>query len=365
MTFGEHVFQYCERGTDAALWAEPINAVSNAGFFLAALIFWQLVLWRPREERSPDHYLFVALVFLIGCGSLAFHLYANEGTELADVIPISLFMLVYLGFALNRFLSVPPGWTVLLVAIFTALVAVSMRVDCWDGGIGWQSAVEGAKPCLNGSMSYLPALGALIIVGMVAAERRHRAAPYLLWAAVVFTVSIVLRSLDFALCDQIEIDGRDVGTHFVWHLLNAVVLFLLLRASLETKTRELAAVEAEPSPTPVRTPVEATLAKKELDESPAVASAGEDAAVKVALSEPKPKDEASEAEPEPAEKAEPEPEAESAQEPDPPEPKDEKPEAQDGPGKAPAEDAPKEELEEEPSEAPAPKTGRGRKKPTA
>ena len=65
--------------------------------------------------RSADHYLFIALVFLIGLGSLAFHLLADGASLLADVVPIDVFMLVYLGFALNRFLRVPPGWTVLIL----------------------------------------------------------------------------------------------------------------------------------------------------------------------------------------------------------------------------------------------------------
>ncbi|MHA1133999.1 MAG: ceramidase domain-containing protein, partial [Alphaproteobacteria bacterium] len=250
MTLGEHVFQYCERGTDTALWAEPLNAVSNAGFFLAALIFWQCLLWRPREQRSADHYLLIALVFLIGLGSLAFHLFATAGTELADVIPITVFMLVYLGVALNRFLSVPPGWTVLLVAGFAGLMAAAAQVHCWDRGIGLAGTVEGSKTCLNGSMSYLPALAAMIIVGMLAAERRHRAAPYVLGAAVVFIVSVLLRSLDFVFCDEVTIDGRDVGTHFMWHLLNAVVIFLLLRATLETGFKEVPLEESGPAPVP-------------------------------------------------------------------------------------------------------------------
>ena len=233
MTFGEHVFLYCERGTNAALWAEPINAISNAGFFLAALIAWQLLLWRPPEERSPDHFLLVGLTFLIGFGSLAFHLYADQGTEFADIVPIGLFMMVYLGFALNRLLSVPPGWTVLIVAGFVALVGAAMQVQCWEGGIGLPGTdVAGAKLCLNGSIGYLPALGALIIVGMLLTEAHHRAAPYVVWAAVIFTISIILRSVDMSFCDQVVIDGREVGTHFIWHLLNAVVIFLLLLASL-------------------------------------------------------------------------------------------------------------------------------------
>jgi hypothetical protein len=234
MNFGEHVFLYCERGTNAALLAEPINAVSNAAFLLAALVGLQLVMWRPPEERNPDLFLLPVLVLFIGLGSLAFHLYADRGTALADVLPISLFMLVYLGFALNRFLGVPPGFTVLLVIGFAAIVAITMQVQCGEGAIGFAGAeLKNAKPCLNGSLFYLPALAALIVVGLVLHERGHRAAPWLLWAAAIFAVSITLRSLDLALCDKVVFEGRKVGTHFAWHILNALMLFLLLRASLE------------------------------------------------------------------------------------------------------------------------------------
>ena len=109
MNLSEHVFLYCERGTNEALLAEPLNAASNISFLLAALAALVLLLRRPREERSADQSLFIALVFLIGLGSLSFHLLADRASLLADVIPINVFMLVYLGFALNRFLGMPPG----------------------------------------------------------------------------------------------------------------------------------------------------------------------------------------------------------------------------------------------------------------
>jgi hypothetical protein len=278
MTFGEHVFSYCERGTDAALWAEPINAISNAGFILAALVAWQLLLWRPPEERSPDHFLLIGLTFLIGLGSLAFHVYADQGTELADVIPIGLFMMVYLGFALNRFLAVSPGWTVLIVTGFAAIVAATMQVQCWAGGVGIPGAeIVGAKPCLNGSIAYLPALGALIIMGMVLTERHHRAAPYVIWAAIIFTGSILLRSVDMSFCDRVVIDGRNVGTHFIWHILNAVVIFLLLLASLRAGPVFDAVAKKAPKP-PVVVPAE--LASVEIvrtEAAPAEAVSAEDA----------------------------------------------------------------------------------------
>lgn len=234
MTFGENVFLYCERGANEALWAEPFNALSNGAFLLAALAGFFLVLRGPREERNADQFLLPVLVLFIWLGSLAFHLYATRAAALADVVPISVFMLVYLGLALNRFLGIPPAWTTLLVAGFAAIVAITMQVRCGAGFIGFPGPdTAGVKPCLNGSLFYLPALAALIVVGLTLAERGHKAAPWLLWAASIFAVSITLRSLDLALCDKVVVEGRKVGTHAAWHVLNALTLFLLMRASLE------------------------------------------------------------------------------------------------------------------------------------
>ena len=234
MTLGEHVFLYCERGTNEALLAEPVNGLSNGAFLLAALAGFFMVLRQPEEERNTDQFLLPALVLFIGLGSLAFHLYANRAAELFDVVPIGVFMLVYLALALNRFLCIPPATTAFLMIGFTAIAAIVMQVRCGQDFIGFPAAeVPGVKPCLNGSLAYLPALAALIIVGLVLSERGHKAAPWLLWAAAIFTVSITLRSLDLALCDKVVIQGRNTGTHAAWHVLNALALFLLMRASLE------------------------------------------------------------------------------------------------------------------------------------
>ena len=280
MILGEHVFLYCERGTSTALSAEPINAVSNIAFILAALMGLQLLEWRPREQQTLDHFLLIGLVALIGIGSFAFHLFATQETELLDVIPIAVFTLVYLGFALNRFLGVPPGWMVLLVIGFTALMGAATQVRCWDGGVGLAGPdVQGAKPCLNGSVFYLPALGALIVVGLLLEERRHRAAPYVLWAAAIFAVSLTLRSLDIALCDKLLLEGRKVGTHAAWHVLNALALFLLLRASLEARPSAEATGGIPPDEVEERRPTILVDKPPVEPEAPAVAETEQVAAV--------------------------------------------------------------------------------------
>ena len=63
----------------------------HAAFVLAALAALLLLLRRPREMRSADHMLLIALVFVIGLGSLAVDLLAHEASLLADMIPIDAF----------------------------------------------------------------------------------------------------------------------------------------------------------------------------------------------------------------------------------------------------------------------------------
>ena len=82
------------------------------------------------------------------------------------------------------------------------------------------------RPLLSGSAAYAPALLALVVTGSVLAARSHRVGRYLLAAAAVFFVSLTLRTLDEPLCSVLP-----SGTHFLWHLLNAATLAILLVAA--------------------------------------------------------------------------------------------------------------------------------------
>ena len=53
---------------------------------------------------------------------------------------------------------------------------------------------------------------------------------------------MAFRSLDLALCDAYQFQGRKIGTHFIWHLLNGLTLFLLLRANFEVGPESRAVV---------------------------------------------------------------------------------------------------------------------------
>jgi hypothetical protein len=224
------IFAYCERGLDPSFWAEPFNALTNFGFILAGLFAaWELSR-RPKEEGKLFRYFLVLIVFVIGIGSFLFHTYATPWASAADVIPIGVFMLVYLGYALHTFVGVPLILAVPAIGGFAFVIRQAMAVQCDALGFSWPLLEK--TNCLNGSFGYLPALAAMLLIGAWLAVRRHAATPYVLGAAMVFMVSVTFRATDRIWCNTISFMDKAVGTHFLWHTLNSVVLFLLLLAAI-------------------------------------------------------------------------------------------------------------------------------------
>jgi Ceramidase len=202
---------YCER-TDPTFWSEPANAVSNVAFLVAAaaaFIRW----WRGDRADWPALAL-IGVVTAVGIGSLTFHTVATRGAVLADVIPIAVFIYGYLFLALRRFLRLP---CIAAGAIVVAYAAAAQGI----------SALAPPR-FLNGSVGYLPALAALIAVAAVAKEEEVRRG--LALAALLFAISLALRAADIALCPAFPL-----GTHFAWHILKAVVLYVLLRTAMSAR----------------------------------------------------------------------------------------------------------------------------------
>ncbi len=244
MDWTQKVFAYCERGLNPAFWAEPVNATTNAGFLIASIIAFALLYSEPNHKRTLTRHLLIALVFIIGVGSFLFHTFATRWAAIADVAPIGIFMLAYLVFALRRFVGANVFWSLVGLALFIGAMMAAGRLQCWDGQIGFNLDIpEGARGrCLNGSVGYLPAWASMLLIGgyltAFASETftRRRTAPLVLSAGLVFTASVAFRSFDMALCQTFTIAGTPIGTHFMWHVLNAITLFLLLVAAIRHPT---------------------------------------------------------------------------------------------------------------------------------
>ncbi|MGW9328567.1 ceramidase domain-containing protein [Bosea sp. NPDC055594] len=208
-------YGYCER-TDPSFWAEPLNAWSNGAFLLAALAG-LILLWRVRRADWPVAIL-ITLVFAIAIGSFLFHTMPRRWTLLADMVPIQLFAFFYFGLALRRFFGLAPAAAFLgTLAFLAASSALAAVLALW------------LPPVLRGSAGYAGFVLALFGVAAALAVRGQAGATarQIGLAGLVFGLSLTFRSLDGLACQHVPF-----GLHWAWHLLNATVLYLLLRAAL-------------------------------------------------------------------------------------------------------------------------------------
>ena len=218
MDWTRQIDGYCERA-GPEFWAEPLNAATNGAFILAALVGLVVALRSGRLD-GPVAYL-AALTFVIGIGSFLFHTFATVWAAMADTTPIALFIFSYFAIAMNRFAGFGWGRALALAVAFQAGMVL----------MSWALRATVA-PYIGSSTSYIPAFVALLGVGAWLSARAHPAGRWLIAAAGVFAVSLTFRTLDAPLCAD-----WPPGTHFLWHLLNGVVLGTLVLAVVRHGTR--------------------------------------------------------------------------------------------------------------------------------
>ena len=202
----EAVDLYCER-IGPSLWGEPLNATTNAALLLAAWLSWRYA--RRSNAATGGVLLLIALVTAFGIGSTLFHTFANTITRWLDVLPIAAFMTAYVWLYLRRVLRASAAVATISTAAFVAVVAAARQFH----------------DILNGSLFYAPAFVVLIGIGLahlLTAQHERRA---LIGAAGALLAAIVFRTIDNSVCTAFPI-----GTHFLWHLLAALTVYLAMRA---------------------------------------------------------------------------------------------------------------------------------------
>lgn len=202
----EYIDIYCERLAPGLL-AEPLNALTNLSFIIAAFFVFRLT--KAQQKFDAKTKLLIFLLLAIGTGSASFHTLATKAAMLADVLPILLFQIAFIWLYALDVMKINALRTSLL---FLAFMVCTITAEQIPAGI------------LNGSLSYAPAF--LFLSGFALWHWKNaRVEKYTLVAAVLaFLLSLTFRSIDMALCPSIAI-----GTHFLWHLLNGLVLYLCAR----------------------------------------------------------------------------------------------------------------------------------------
>ncbi len=199
MEWGRAVDAYCERG-GPDYWAEPVNALTNLAFVIAAAVMW------PRVRGVPLARLLCAVLAVIGIGSWLFHTHAQAWAGLADTVPILIFVLIYIFAAHRDYWRQSTGRAFAATLLFFPYAALTVPLFRLLPGLG-------------SSAAYAPVPLLIAIHGVLLRRRAPATARGLGIGAALLTVSITFRSLDEPLCAL-----WPLGTHFVWHLLNATML---------------------------------------------------------------------------------------------------------------------------------------------
>ena len=193
-------FNYCERNTLEFL-AEPLNSSTNIFFIIASVIL--LYQNKSKSKTIP------IIIFLIGVSSFLYHSIPIGIWGLLDVLFILLFIYSYLYFLIFNILKKS-----LIVSLTLPLILLSF---CYFFGNTFKNTVLGS------TSFYIPLISILYFYYYLLHNKKElKKVRLLLIASIVFTLSSLFRFLDYHLCEFLSI-----GTHFIWHILNAITLFIL------------------------------------------------------------------------------------------------------------------------------------------
>jgi len=213
MLRAEMMDAYCER-VGPGLLAEPLNAVSNISFLLAAWAAW--VLAKRTGTLSAGVRALIAIAASVGIGSILWHTYPVMLTLILDIVPILIFIIWYIWLYTRNVIGMRSPYALACAAAFllTTFLAIPF------------------SHVLHGALVYTPGLMVTLVLGVFHATERTVARFTLLAAAGVYLAALLFRTIDNEVCPVLPI-----GTHFLWHILIGVVTYLAMRCLiLSTRT---------------------------------------------------------------------------------------------------------------------------------
>lgn len=202
---------YCELPIWGTLF-EPLNAISNLAFIVAAFFLWQLGRGVGEAQLRRQVMVLAVLIALVGVGSFLWHFFRTPWSLAADVIPIQLFLLTFTWFLLRGM-----HWSLQVrFGVFVGFVATSM----FGGHI-----VGFLMPALASGGGYAAALIFAFVLSYFIYLTDYQKGTYFFITLLIFSVSLLARQLDVPLCSTTH--GH--GLHLFWHILNGYVLYRFAR----------------------------------------------------------------------------------------------------------------------------------------
>ena len=214
-----HWYGICER--QAVGWMqEPLNLLSSFAFMAVAISIYR---YYKREDDLArrwiwDVHALTFITFIIGVNSIIFHAFPTPTTELLDTLAIVFFIIIYF-------------WSVLFrigrCNMFQATI-------CFVAFVGFSHILVHQFPkALNDSIGYLSSMIALIMIAVHLHLKARPSSQYFMLAAIIGVCSLFCRAIDKEVCHVLP-----VGSHFIWHTLNATLMFILLKQLVRNVNRE-------------------------------------------------------------------------------------------------------------------------------
>jgi hypothetical protein len=213
MAWFDGIDLYCER-VGPGLLAEPLNLITSLPGFLVA--FYVLRLGKGRGD--PAFPLIAAVLLVMACGNLSMHLFARNWALGAENGPIAVFVLALIYLTVTRLMNLPE-W-----AAFGAMAV--LPVLFFGGGL----ITDATFGPLNGVAPFLPVLVLMLGFASVLRARGNPGSRGIAASAILFSFALIFLGMDQAACPS-----WSYGTHFLWHLVGAVLLAQVSRVILLTR----------------------------------------------------------------------------------------------------------------------------------
>ena len=200
---------YCER-VALGVWQEPFNTFSALAFICAGLLGLRLCFGSAKGDILR---ICMALCTLsIGAVSFAFHMQGARLSLVYDLLPILAFDILAAWAILSRGMQMSAAaaffMTLFILATSLALSPISNRYGFAFSGIEH-----------TGFVFWLVLLSlALMARGEIASGGT------LFLAGVILVFALFFKSIDIPQCAQYT-----HGTHWLWHLVNALASYLIIR----------------------------------------------------------------------------------------------------------------------------------------